>query len=427
METIYLGDIDPNNNILPAINIRRMIMFQLLIWDKIVLSDSQFITDPRLNILMGKYNSTEVSDKYGVADINDNQKGIETLFENGLIDVAFRSFNNQKSSLLDTWTKMSKSPHPVPYLPQDENYVKHISNINFGVETYDISNMGNLFRENLITGVESDQPDSKIILLDNSVEGELKEQFYVKQPLFRDILDYLKAKKQTGELSESRYNELYDYVYACYNINVSKSIKGCHINTKFAHIPFHIESGEEFTDNYNPTQQQLERLRPTWAINPVFFDYLSFEDLVEIRKNLRIKEIRQFYLGESEEPWAVIEDAWDYYTDYLETKIRLILTQKDNKIAQRIFKEYGNEKFITKPNQQTILAPAFEIVKSCVSFIPIISEVIGVTDAAKSVFGSVVALSKRKERIKMANEHKNISQLISNETRVVTKYNKKDN
>ena len=52
---VYLGDIDPNLQMSEALKVRREIFFKLLLWDSVVLSDSQLLTDPRIIRLMSGF------------------------------------------------------------------------------------------------------------------------------------------------------------------------------------------------------------------------------------------------------------------------------------------------------------------------------------------------------------------------------------
>ena len=417
---IYLGDIDPNNTILPVMNIRRTIMFQLLIWDKIILSDSQFLTDPRLNILMHGYNSDQVCQKYNITDVEESLKGIESLFQNGLIEVALRQNSNSESDLYNTWLNMSKSEKKVPYLPEDENYVHYLKSLSYHTHSYKTDNMSQLFQNNLESGINTDPLRGGITLHRNDVETELKRMFQEKAPLFRNILDFMQKQVKEGKLSPERYQRLYDYVYSCYSVNTS-AVLGCNINTKFAHIPFHIESGSEYIGN-NISQKQVERLRPTWALNPIFLDHLTFEEFTQIRRQLKTSKVREFYTGSVESPWVEIEDAWESYTLQLENAIKLAMYEKKDALNTRLIKELSGEKYITNPTQQTIVTPVYEVVKSLVSFVPVVGNAMGVIDFAKTLCDSVVTISKYEENMAFARDYADISQLVSKETRVITKY-----
>ena len=186
-------------------------------------------------------------------------------------------------------------------------------------------------------------------------------------------------------------------------------------------MPFHMASGEEFLGD-NPQPKQVDKLRPTWVLNPIFLDYLSFEDFVEIKKRLNTSKIREFYLGKIKSPWEEIENDWGMYTELLEMKIKNALLERQNTLSENIFVEFGIDEFLAKPKQKTITAPIFEIVKSIVSAFPILGDIIGFTDLSKSIYGGIVTISKLKSRISMAEKHNDISKLISKETRVITKY-----
>lgn len=417
---IYLGDIDPNNNVLPVIDIRRIIMFQLLIWDKIILSDSQFLTDPRLSVLMRGYCSDDICKKYGISDIDNSLRGIETLFQEGLVEVAMRQNASGQSDLFSTWQKMSTSEKKVPYLPEDETYIHYLGGISCHSHTYQTTNMADLFQHNLEAGIHTDPLMGGVILHNNDVETELKHLFQEKAPLFRNIYDYLLEQKRKGNLSSERYQFLYDYVYSCYSVNIS-SILGCNISTKFAHIPFHLESGTEYIGK-NIASHRVENLRPTWALNPIFLDYLSFDEFAKIRRRLNSAKVREFYMGTVESPWVEIEDAWEEYTMQLEQAIKLAMYEKKDTISSRVIDEISGGKYLANPRQYVMFTPFCEVVKSLVSFIPGVGNIFGITDFAKGLYGAVVTLAKRNEKLSLAKEYSNISKLVSRETRVVTKY-----
>jgi hypothetical protein len=345
---------------------------------------------------------------------------VEALFQNGLIEVAHRQNSSGESDLFTTWSNMRKSEKKVPYLPEDENYVRYLKSIRCNTKTYGTSNMSALFQQKLECGLETDPLNGGLLLEDNDVETELKRMFRENAPLFRNILDFLREQQRLGHLSPERFTRLYDYVYGCYSVNVP-TVLGCSVNTKFAHIPFHIESGGEYLSN-NATREQVERLRPTWAINPVFFDNLTFEEFAEIRRHLRTSKVREFYLGSVKSPWVEIEDAWEDYTYQLEQAIKNVLYEKKDQASSRILTEFCSEKYLANPRQQTLTGPLFEVVKSLVSFVPFVGEAMGFVDAAKSICGAVTTLSKRNERIAMVKEYNSISSLVSRETRVITKY-----
>lgn len=419
---VYLGDIDPNNSILPTNSIRRIILFQLLIWDKIILSDSQFLTDPRLNILMQGYESDEVTRKHKVDDIDASRKGIETLLSDGFIDVALRKGGPNPTDLHTTWRRMKDGNNPVPYLPEDENYVRYLLSLQYGTPTYETNNMAQMFRYNLEKGLECDPMSGGLILRNDDTEKELKQMFLAsKPPLFRDILAFMRGQRDKGELAYPRYDRLYNYVYSCYCHNVSTAL-GCSSNTKFEHIPFHLESGEEFYGN-NFTSEQVSQLRPTWALNPEYLDYMTFEEFAELRRkvNRHLPKVRQFYIGNLTSDWADVRDAWEDYTERLEDSIKLIMHKKKDLADKTIHKETGMDKFITSPKQYTLTTAGTEVVKSVVSFIPVVGSVVEGVDTATGIFGSISTLSKMNNNALLANEYKKLEELTQG--RVITRYN----
>jgi len=82
--SIYIGDIDPNNTVNPTQHvrdIRRAILFRLLLWDSIVLSDSQFLTDPCIAMMMDGFSEKKMGDHDAWDDISEWQRGFEKLLE----------------------------------------------------------------------------------------------------------------------------------------------------------------------------------------------------------------------------------------------------------------------------------------------------------------------------------------------------------
>ena len=49
-------------------------MLKLLVWDSIVLSDSQFLTDPRINVLMCGFDGKDLPKQLKMTDIKDEQE-----------------------------------------------------------------------------------------------------------------------------------------------------------------------------------------------------------------------------------------------------------------------------------------------------------------------------------------------------------------
>ena len=105
--SVYLGDIDPNNTIISSLEIRRDFMFQLLMRDSIVISDSQFLTDPRINHLMQEFEDDNLAKIRELGELEQWQKGFEYLINAGLVEVAYRSRNGSKDSITKTWENMA--------------------------------------------------------------------------------------------------------------------------------------------------------------------------------------------------------------------------------------------------------------------------------------------------------------------------------
>jgi len=253
----------------------------------------------------------------------------------------------------------------------------------------------------------------------------LRELCSARSPLFRDILAHLKQERDSGRIAPERYLELYDYVYSCYSVNVSAAV-GCNINTKFRHLPLHLDSGNgDFQEKIPP--QDLGALRPTWVFNPAVLRQLSFQDIVEIRKAMTPvmngPYIRNFYEGTTQpEDWKDTVWVWEMYTQMLESKIRNAFLEKENEQGRKIMEEFVGDQVLKCPEQITVVTPTIEIVKSLLSMIPLAGECIGAAEAVSNVGNAVVSLTKRKEREKILRDYQSIHDVVAKNTRVITCY-----
>ncbi len=93
--------------------------YDILMNKSIVMSDSQFLTDPRLQMLMSGYHDIELQNPHNLNRVESTKKDFEKLIQNGLIEVAVRKKNDKKYHFTEIWTGMNNSINPVPYLPDD--------------------------------------------------------------------------------------------------------------------------------------------------------------------------------------------------------------------------------------------------------------------------------------------------------------------
>lgn len=428
-QDIYLADMDPNNRIISTLDIRRHIMFQLLFWDSIVLSDSQFLTDPRINILMQGFDDDEyLLNTFGFKGVAEYQKGFEKLIETGLIKIAFRQKDNMSFDAVSLWKEMSGRPgKKVPFLPESENYSRYLDSIDphkISRKYYNLDNMEVRFKNNLLTGIY--QKDFQLNPADD-IDRELLHMMNERVVWFSTILDFIKLQKQKGTLSAHRYNEIYDYVFSCYSINISAETD-CFIKAEINNIPLHIESGiGDYLENISKTD--IKKLRPTWALNPAILDYITFDDFIKLRKRIsRIitkGDITKYYTGTlSETNWKEFCDVWEAYTETLEDTLELSLNHSMYLLQNRLLEEYvpNWKKMISHPEQATIIYPSLEIVKSTVSFVPVIGDLLSIGDIVKSLATSVTCISNRKESIEILKRYRQMNEMINSHTKIITKY-----
>lgn len=341
-DKIYLGGIDPNIVMASAENVRIGLMLRLLMWDKIVLSDSQIITDPRIRAMMRDYGSEE-----NINDLDNDQlvlrkeqRGIETLLEAGLIEVAKRSQDDQTSSLEDVWQGMnnrSKDLGEVPFLPKEKSYAQYLDSLNPTTVKYDLTSIGNRFKNNLKQGTGRSlfkKRDGR----DQSFVDKLKDKFNENEVLFSTIKSFLEEGKKNGKITEKDYAEFYNYVYSCYSPNISAET-GCFIDTQVKYVPFHLDAGiGDFKDELEGVRKDL--LRKSWVFNPVVFNHLEFQDIVDIRREVEGKYIKpglfmKFLSGRIKaDEWKEFKDFWGGYVEELK---KIIKDKLNRKIISEIY------------------------------------------------------------------------------------------
>ncbi|MBQ2110353.1 MAG: hypothetical protein II191_01250 [Clostridia bacterium] len=425
--SVYIGDIDPNNKIVSADTIRRQFMLQLLMWDSIVLSDSQFLTDPRINNLMRGTEDKPLLAKYDFAGVQPYQKGFEALVKGGLVEVACRKRGEKGFSLRGVWDEMSSRPgRKVPFLPEAPDYACYLDGLladRSSVKYYDLDSIAARFKRNLLAGVDTAVKfDSK-----NDVDRELLRMFGEDTVYFGSILDFLKAEKGR-RVSDERYDELYDFLYSCYSCNVSAET-GCMVSTEAKNIPLHLDCGVgDFEANLDPSD--VMELRPTWAVNSIFFDNVSFEDFVEMRGELeryfRDGRLIKFYTGcISREEWPEFRDFWEDYTGRLEDKMQLFLSRAQNEVKDSLMDRLVDDidKFRGNPEQATLLLPSIELVKNTLAFLPVVGDLLDKIDFFKSIPETVTCLTSRKETVRLLHRDNELSAFFKSRAKIITKFN----
>lgn len=419
MNRVYLGDIDPNNSIISPLEIRRRFMFMLLIWDKIVLSDSQFLTDPRVNLLMSGYDSKMLADELNLQDLKPKMKGFEHLLENALVDIACRSTNDHVGSLSELWYEMSHRDSQVPFLPRP-GYAEYLDSLSCEQEPYDLTEIGDCFRNNLLAGLGKD-----VFPNVTPQERKISELFQEDKVNFSKIYDLLKQFQCDGSITSKKYNQIYDYIYSCYSINISK-VTGCYINTNFKNIPIHLGCGVgDYEDNI--PWELLDPLRPTWVLNPLILDHISLEDFVQIRKQVQIYISQSVFIDYfngtlKESQLDQFFNLWEMYTIHLESLMRETLLREQVGIFEQLLTIEG-----IKLEQRTILSGSWELVKNTIApgaglFNPIVAGIIGAGQLIEATSKTVVSLSHQAQWNELVKRERDIKLLIPPGSKVITKY-----
>ena len=416
LNSIYLGDIDPNNNMISPIEIRRNFMHKLLIFDSIVLSDSQLLTDPRINLMMARFDSKEYAKKWGMADIDDFYKGFEQLINNGFVEVACREKNKEKSSLSTLYYEMSHRTSKVPYLPEREDYSNYLDSLTLKVRPYDLDSISNRFRTNLLRGI-----GSKRFRNTTNIEHKVSELFYEDKINFSTILALLTSKRKSGEIGETEYNRIYKYVYSCYSINISAET-GCYISTAFKDMPLHLDCGTgNLIDTVGPPR--FDNMRPTWALIPNVLDHISFEDFVSLKKGLvtyfnqEDRKVLMDYFDGKKNNFDRFYDVWDKYTRYLEESMDTFLLRRQLQIYEELSEMSG-----VKIEQKTYLSGSYKLIVSLAGCVPGIGTPVSGASALMESLNYIKTLSYREQWNNLLEEYYEIEKLLSPDTRIITKY-----
>ena len=415
---LYLGDIDPNLQMSEALKVRREIFFKLLLWDSVVLSDSQLLTDPRIIRLMSGFtvHKGEMADH---SPIKGWHKGFEQLLESGLVQVAHRASNGREQAMAEVWAGMNaKGNANVPFLPKNEKYARYLDGLSHEKRVYQLSDMANRFKNNLNDGVEK---NAILLRPDNDVDRELKRMFEEDLVLFRNIHAFIDRCLRDGLIHEGRHREIYDYVYSCYSTNVSAETD-CFVSTTFKSLPFHLPLGVETPDG-PPVELDPARMRPTWVLSPQCMDLLSAEGFLRVRRAvepcIKSELLIKKNTGELEQG-ALNEyyDVWAEYTEKLEEAILQELTQSNMELSRPMEQAYLSQYNLKKQLTDLIVTAS--------GFIPVLGTAMDVGDVVKNSVQLMVMLNKR-SAAKCAAEHKQalqqyINDIAMKKTSVVTRY-----
>ena len=416
MSSVYLGDIDPNNRIMSPLWIRRHFMTKLLVWDSVVLSDSQILTDPRINVLMRGFDSEDLPEKLGMTDINKEQKGFEDLINHGLVKIASRKKGNVTFDLRDLYSEMCSRPNPIPFLPDSYKYSSYLDSLRMTKLIYDLDRIEHMFSNNLQGGVGTTRfPNT------TRVENELVEILKNDHINFSTILEYIKEKRKDGEITQEEYYRIYEYVFSCYSINISAQTN-CYLSTEFKNIPLHIDCGTgDFQEN--TPSERFDELPRSWALNPLILDELSFDEFIQMKTELNkiqnIDMIMKCYNGTllNDQEYYSFYDAWEKYVFTLELYIKNILSKKKIELYREFIKLSD-----IRLKQRTFLTGGWEVVKSWLSQVPIIGDLLNVIDLANSSNDYIRLISHKKQWNDLVEKKDRIDNLLSPHTKIITKF-----
>ena len=422
---LYLGDIDPNNYILDVMSVRRRILFDLLLWDSIVLSDSQFLTDPRIQLMMSGFDGKSVD--YDISNgLIDSHKDFELLLANNLVEVATRN-NGSKSSVQDLWKQMhnASANAPVPYLPKNNKYAHYLDSINFSKKPYEIKNLAGKFRERILDGIEK---GAILLDADNRTDAQLSEFISADTILFRDIKKVLDDAFEGERISAMRKLELYRFFYSCYSSGVPYEL-GCFTSTSIYNVPLHLSFG---CDTNEPAHVVDEKMRKTWALDPRVIDMLSTEAFLDVResveeciKNQSVLKYRTGQLTDEEIP--LFYDVWEEYTARLETELKKALINERRAIDDIMSKRFiPTQEQVIKGGAGLVINTTKKVVESAVPGIGMVFEIIDLANDIRSFTNSVVLLGNRKQEGITLNFRNEIADyldgLVLGSNKVITKY-----
>ncbi len=325
-ESIFFADLDPNQASMAASarSVRRDLLSRLLIWDSVVVSDSQMLQNPCFRAMMSPTVLQErkmgLPDEDGpFDDLEDWQRGFEDLLKSGLVEVACRSDGGECTPLSATWAGMHKRSRPVPFLTWDRQYADYLEKeVGYRSRPYDRSRVADRFRSNLQAEAEK---GSVPLSPGSPAMRDFERLISAESVNLADIKSMLEQRGRAGELRPDEVADAYHFCFRCYNINVPAELR-CYLSAPPDQLPLFMESGTY--DGVNSAEYvDKTKLRPSWAIDPAALDLLPLSAVAELRSavqpeldtglilkamegNLPQKSVPEYY------------DVWASYTTKLE-------------------------------------------------------------------------------------------------------------
>ncbi|MBE6666060.1 MAG: hypothetical protein E7603_07575 [Ruminococcaceae bacterium] len=296
------------------------------------MSDSQFLTDPRIAMMMDGFSEKKMGEHEAWDDISEWHRGFESLLKNGLVEVAHRTdVLGEEYSMVDVWKSMHNNRSAsVPFLPPKPTYASFLDGIYHQKRYYNLSNIAERFKNNLHKGIST---GDFLLRATDDTDRELMKLLNEDTVLFRNIFQLIKSQYQKERISAERFHEIYQYVYSCYHTNVPAEVN-CFVYTNYESLPLHLNLGCEVQDINTETDEK--KIRPTWALDPKILDMMTIDSFLEVRKRIEpyLKEelLMKQKTGELlPEECPAFYDLWESYTAELE-----------NALKEQIFSLYEN-------------------------------------------------------------------------------------
>lgn len=426
--SIYIGDIDPNNVVDSVRSVRRNILFKLLLWDSIVLSDSQLLTDPRIALMMDGFSVKHADLSFAKKnEVLDWHKGFEELMQSGLIEVAHRrDIAGERLTMSDVWTTMKNNRSAqVPYLPTTQDYADFLDSTFYHTREYDLKKISARFKSNLHAGIANGR-----LLLDpdDATDIELTRILLQDEILFRDLLKVIRESLNKGLITQARYDEVYSYIYSCYQTNIPAEVN-CSICTNFENLPLHLDLG--YDSDFNGPEIDERRMRPTWALDPTILDLLPMDAFLAVRKavspHIKSGLIMKQKTGELlPEQLNEFYDAWADYTEELECALRIELVNAYEHVDGIVCKQFTSSQ---KRVKSGLLELIFNIAKIAVTTAaPITSLAFDIADYGKTgaeTIGSFIMLNNKREMDYIVQQKSEMYAYIKKcmmGTKIITRY-----
>ena len=414
---IYLGDIDHNNDscMQTAGELRRSLMLKLLMWDSIVLSDSQLLTDPRMSGLMSAFSPQN-------APVEDWQRDFEALLRSGRIQVAYRK-TDARADMYSVWKSMRDKAVPVPHLPETEKYARYIDGLSQVHREYDLNSISLRYKTNLCKGLDSEelQLDRKNPVDDRFLRV-IEENDVV---LMRELLQVIKTALDAGEISPQRYELLYRYIYSNYQINLPQEID-CFSSSHLEDIPIHLSSCDNVELGEGP-EADPSRIRPTWIFSNQALDLLPTSAFVEILEKVKLPQVTEAVMGQAfgameEEQLRLYYDAWEDYTRTMERELARALLATKNQLVQITSEAY-------QTTQQRRKSAGVKLITNLISAcLPVVGNIFGAVNSVKENVEAVILMKNAAQADKILRQRDSLiaftDGLATRELSIVTKYGK---